>query len=230
MPVPILDALLSEYQEVLGAKAPEGAEVERFREFLFLHGGLQKLEPPGRRARILSRVDALRCFHFSQYLDWYLVEKVGASRISIEEARAAMKRFNEWLFERNLIPMADFEENQESIRGGEEGPPVYQQMGAGAASEEDDGQDDSGALPGVTEEKDFYVPGEYQTLLSGEFVLTKVQEGILYGSREGDPGEVGPILVDRAVSAGSRVGDRVHLSLGKAGDHWNLLGIGLRRE
>jgi len=116
----------------------------------------------------------------------------------------------------------DFEENRESILGGEEDPPTAGEVAAQTDTEEET----SDEIPGISEEKDFYVPGEYPALLSGEFVLTKVQEGILYGKRDGDREEVGPILVNRSVSGGSCVGDRVHLSLGKAGDHWNLLGLG----
>src|SRR4030095_4953729 len=109
-----------------------------------------------------------------------------------------------------------FEENRDSILGSEE-------TGAEAAEGEEASDE---ILDTVREEKDLYVPGESSLTLSGEFVLTKVQEGILYGRRAGDPREVGPILVDRSVSSGHKVGDRVHLSLGKAGDHWNVLGLG----
>ena len=91
-------------------------------------------------------------------------------------------------------------------------------------------EDPEAGVSSVREEKDFYVPGEYSSTLSGEFIITKVQEGILYGEHRVDGREVGPILVDRAVSSGHKVGDRVHLSLGKAGDHWNLLSVGRRRE
>ena len=65
---PILDAILSEYREVLGSANPESAEVQRFRQFLLLHGGVKTLEAPGGKAQIIDRPEALRCFHFSQYL------------------------------------------------------------------------------------------------------------------------------------------------------------------
>ena len=74
------------------------------------------------------------------------------------------------------------------------------------------------------EQEDRGVPEECSAILSGEFVLTKVQEGILYARRDDDPREIGPILVDRAVSSGQRIGDRVTLLLGKVGDRWVLLG------
>jgi len=223
---PILDAILSEYREVLGPANPETAEIQRFRQFLLLHGGIKKLEAPGGKAQIIDHPEALRCFHFSQYLDWYLTEKEGVSRLAVERARAAMIHFNQWLFEASYVPVEDFEENRESILGDAEGSPLREDP-APSEDAEDGGSD---ALPGVPEEKDFYVPGEYAVLLSGDFVLTKIGEGILYGIREGDREETGPILVDREISGGSRIGDRVHLSLGKAGDHWNLLGIGRRRS
>jgi len=217
-----LDALMSEYQEeVLGPNTPEADEVTRFREFLVRHGGLKKLEVSGRKAIILERAEALRCFHFSQYLDWFLTEKVGVPPREVDAARAAMKHLNEWLLERDAITHDVFEENQESILARETGPPVDEDP-AGAGDEEDG----EGGVAGVPEEKDFHVPGEYSATLSGEFVITKVQEGILYGRRPDDGREIGPILVERAVSSGHRVGDRVHLSLGKAGDHWNLLTVG----
>ena len=225
MELKILDALLSEFQkEVLGPGTPEARELARFHEFLVKHGGLRRLEVPGKQAQILEQAEALRCFHFSQYLDWYLTEKVGASRRELEVARAAMKHLNEWLLERQAITHDAFEENQESILGSEAGPPVYEDV---VGSEEEDPE---AGVSSVREEKDFYVPGEYSSTLSGEFIITKVQEGILYGEHRVDGREVGPILVDRAVSSGHKVGDRVHLSLGKAGDHWNLLSVGRRRE
>jgi len=225
MELKILDALLSEFQkEVLGPGTPEARELARFHEFLVKHGGLRRLEVPGKQAQILEQAEALRCFHFSQYLDWYLTEKVGASRRELEVARAAMKHLNEWLLVRQAITHDAFEENQESILGSEAGPPVYEDV---VGSEEEDPE---AGVSSVREEKDFYVPGEYSSTLSGEFIITKVQEGILYGEHRVDGREVGPILVDRAVSSGHKVGDRVHLSLGKAGDHWNLLSVGRRRE
>ena len=90
-----LDALISEYRdEILGPGTQENAELARFREFLLRHGGLKKLEIAGRKAQLLESAEALRCFHFSQYLDWYLTEKVGASRRELEEARAALGYFD----------------------------------------------------------------------------------------------------------------------------------------
>jgi hypothetical protein len=209
-----LDALFSQYREKMGAISPGSREMERFEEFLVGHAGLRKLETPGKGRQLLGGVEALRCFHFSQYLDWYLVEKVGASRREQEAARDVLKRFNEWLLERGAVGLEIFEEHRDSILGiGETGE---------ESAEGEEASDET--LDTVREEKDFYVPGEYSLTLSGEFVLTKVQEGILYGRRAEDPREVGPILVDRSVSSGHKVGDRVHLSLGKAGDHWNVLG------
>jgi hypothetical protein len=222
MGVKTLDAVLSDYRETLGPGSPEDREMARFRGFLLMHGGPRKMEVPGRDAHILEPADFLRCFHFSQYLDWYLAEREGVPTAEVEGARAAMNHFNEWLLERGIIGVGDFEENRESILGGEEGPPVFQELGAGEES--------TSHSAGVAEERDFYVPGEYASVVGGEFVITKVQEGILYGKRDGDPREIGPILVDRAVSGGSKVGDRVHLSLGKAGSHWNLLTMGRRKS
>jgi hypothetical protein len=217
-----LDTILSEYLETPGRDPLEGTEIARLRRFLLSLGGLRKLEVPGREARLLEPVVSLRCFHFSQYLDWYLPEKERLPRREVEEARRRLERFNEWLLESGPISRDDFEENRESIRGGDEGPPVFQEIAAGEEGE--------ARSPSVAEERDFYVPGEYLSVLSGEFVITKVQEGILYGRRDGDSDEIGPILVDRAVSGGSRVGDRLHMSVGKAGGHWNLLTIGRRGE
>jgi hypothetical protein len=133
-------------------------------------------------------------------------------------ARAALRRLNEWLFGAELIGPEDFDENRESILGGED---------LAALDREEAAEEEAAGLPGPPEEKDFHVPGEYSAVLSGEFVLTKVQEGILYGRRAGER-EIGPILVDRSVSGGHRIGDRVHLAVGKAGDHWNLLSVGPR--
>ena len=220
MPFRSLDAVFSEYGEALGPKSPETGEMARFRQFLVMHGGF-RAEPAERKERIVGRAEALRCFHFSQYLGWYLSEKEGLPQRAVEAARATLGHFNEWLLENQIIGVAEFEENRESILGGEEGPPADQEVGA---------SDEAPGIADVAEERDFYVPGEYSSTLSGEFVITKVQEGILYGRRDGDCREIGPILVDRSVSGGSRVGDRVHLSLGRAGGHWNLLGFGRRKE
>ena len=220
-----LDALISHYRdETLGETSPEGPELARFLDFLLGHGGLRKLEAPGKRAWLIDRAEALRCFHFSQYLDWYLTEKVGASNREVEDARLAMAHFNEWLLERQAITHEAFEENRESILSGEAGPAVYQDVSSGEA----DGDEEEFA--GVPEERDFYVPGEYSATLSGEFILTKVQEGILYGRLPDGGQEIGPILVERAISSSHQVGDRVHLSLGRAGAHWNLLHEGPRRS
>lgn len=213
-----LDALLSECREEMGPGSAGARELERFEEFLVEQAGLRKLESPGKWRKLLDGVEALRCFHFSQYLDWYLAEKIGVSHREREAARDVLRRFNEWLLEKAVVVPEVFEENQDSILGIEAAPA----MGDDAAAEEDADE----AIDAVREEKDFYVPGEYSVTLSGEFVLTQVQEGILYGRRAGDAQEVGPILVDRSVSSGHKVGDRVHLSLGKAGDHWNVLGFG----
>ena len=213
-----LETVLAEYRESLDPGSSGTREADRFRGFLVTHAGLRKIESPGRGARLLEGARALRCFHFSQYLDWFLPEKEGAPRVEVESARAALARFNEWLLEKRLIGPEDFEENRESILGTEEGAPA-----AGEAAARDD------FAEGVAEERDFHVPGEYAVTLAGEFLLTRVEEGILYGRRDGDLSDVGPILVDRAMSSGSRVGDRVHLSLGRAGDHWNVLGIGRRK-
>jgi hypothetical protein len=218
-----LDELLAEYQEILGPETGEAKEMVRFREFLVQHGGLRKVQIPGKSPRLLDRADALRCFHFSQYLEWFLAEKVAVPRKAVEASRVAMNRFNEWLLERQAISADAFEENQESILGGEVA------SSSRHAAREGDEESEEG-LSSLREEKDFYVPGEYSQTLSGEFVLTKVQEGILFGRRDEDPDEIGPILVDRAVSSGSRVGDRVHLSLGRAGSHWNLLTLGRPRS
>ena len=220
MPVRSLEEVFEEYGSALGPEAPEIGEMARFREFLVTHAGF-RTEESGRAARIVGRPEALRCFHFSQYLDWYLSGKAGLPPREGEAAREAMNRFNEWLLKNRIIHPDDSEENREAILGSEEGPLVYEEVGA---------PDEATGMEAVVEERDFYVPGEYTSLLSGEFVITKVQEGILYGRRDGDPCEVGPILVDRAVSGGSRVGDRVHLTLGRAGEHWNLLGFGRRQE
>jgi hypothetical protein len=214
-----LDALLSEYRKEMGPDSPGAREMERFEGFLVEHAGLRKLESPGKWRQLLGGVEALRCFHFSQYLDWYLAEKIGVAGREQEAAREVLKRFNEWLLGRAAVSPEVFEENQDSILGIESAPTFREDSG----EREEDADDAMGA---VREEKDFYVPGEYSLTLSGEFVLTKVQEGILYGRRSGDAREVGPILVDRSVSSGHKVGDRVHLSLGKAGDHWNVLGLG----
>jgi hypothetical protein len=216
----ILDALLEEYR----GRHPQDAEgaggIEGFSEFLARHAGMRRLEVPGKAPRLLGMAAELRCFHYSQYLEWYLPEKLGAPAREKERARVVLGRLNEWLLETRQITREAFEENRESIRG-EADPPAYQEV---SPSVED--RDEEADAFEVQEEQDFYVPGEYSATLSGEFVITKVQEGILYGRRGGDPEEVGPILVDRAVSSGHKVGDVVHLSLGKAGDHWNLLGLG----
>src|SRR5437867_11389962 len=104
MELKILDALLSEFQkEVLGPGTPEARELARFHELLVKHGGLRRLQVPGKQAQILEQAHALRCFHFSQYLDWYLTEQVGASRRELEQARAAMQPPNQWLLERQAI-------------------------------------------------------------------------------------------------------------------------------
>ena len=220
-----LDALLSQYRlEVLGEDSQDAREMARFREFLVSHGGLRKLQLPGKEDRLMAPSEALRCFHFSQYLDWYLTEKVGASIREVEDARLGLGRFNEWLLEQQAIPREAFEENRESILGGEAGPAVYENVSS------PDGDDEEDGIAAIREEKDFYVPGEYSATLTGEFILTKVQEGILYGKLPDGGKEIGPILVDRAVSSSHRVGDRIHLSLGRAGDHWNLLHEGRRRS
>ncbi len=220
-----LDVLLSQYRvEVLGEKSREAQEMTRFTEFLLSHGALKKLEVPGKPALLVDRTERLRCFHFSQYLDWYLTEKVGADRREVEEARLAMVHFNEWLLEQQAITQEAFEENRDSILSGEGGPAVYEDVSGPGVD------DDETGIPAVREEKDFYVPGEYSATLSGELILTKVQEGILYGTFPDGGKEIGPILVDRAVSSSHKVGDRVHLSLGRAGDHWNLLHEGQRRS
>ena len=196
----------------------------RFLEFLVRHGGLKKLEAPGKTPQLLEPAEALRCFHFSQHLDWYLSEKVGASAREVEEARLTLGHFNEWLLERQAISQEAFEENRDSILSGEAGPAVFEDVSGSEVGDEEEG------LGGVREEKDFYVPGEYSATLSGELILTKVQEGILYGTFPDGGKEIGPILVDRSVSSGHKVGDRVHLSLGRAGEHWNLLSEGQRRS
>jgi len=214
-----LDAALARYREVLGAESPDAAEIERFRSFLATHAGLGRLAtaPSGADA---AGLDRLRCFHFSQYLDWYLQEKEGLAAISVGAARAAMRRLNDWLFGAGLIGPEDFDENRESILGREDFSALHR---------EEEAEEEAAGSSGLREEKDFHVPGEYSAVLSGEFVLTKVQEGILYGRRAGER-EIGPILVERLVSGGHRIGDRVHLSIGKAGDHWNLLSIGPRQR
>ena len=219
MELKALDVLLSECgSEFPNLASEEKLELEKFREFLVRHGGLRKLEVPGRRAQLLDRADALRCFHFSQYLDWYLPEKARVSRAEVERARAVLSHLSRWLLQRGAISRETFEENLESIEAGE--------LRDGEEQPEESGEE---ALP-LKEEQDFYVPGEYSRLLSGEFTLTKVQEGILFGRLFGEGDEIGPILLERTVSSGHKVGDRVHLSLGKAGDHWNLLSEGFRRE
>ena len=219
-----LDALLSQYRiEVLGEESRAAREMTRFREFLVSHGGLRKLQLPGKEEQIVAPSEALCCFHFSQYLDWYLTEKVGASGREVEDARLGLGRFNEWLLEQQAISREGFEENRESILGGEAGPAIDEEVSSPEGDDED-------GMAAVREEKDFYVPGEYSATLTGEFILTKVQEGILYGKLPDGGREIGPILVERAVSSSHRVGDRIHLSLGRAGDHWNLLHEGQRRS
>lgn len=220
-PAPSLEGLFLEYQKILGPGGTGVEELRRFRTFLLRHGGLGRQEVPGGESRLLAGTRQLKCFHFSQYLDWYLVEKVGVSDASLREARETLNRFNEWLFTQAAISSVAREENRESILGTPEPPGEFEE--GAAPPGEDEPADPLGEL---REEQDFDVPGEYTNLLSGEFVLTQVQEGILYGIREGDLRETGPILASRTISGGSRVGDRVHLSLGKAGDHWNLLGFG----
>ncbi len=215
-----LETVLAEYRESLDPESPGVLEIDRFRRFLVGHAGLRKIESPGRGARLLEGARDLRCFHFSQYLDWFLAEREGVPGSEVESARAALARFNEWLLEKRLVGEEAFEENRESILGAEEGAPP-------SGEEEAAGEDLSA---GLAEERDFHVPGEYAATLAGEFLLTRVEEGILYGRRDGDAAETGPILVDRALSSGSRAGDRVHLSLGRAGDHWNVLGIGRRQQ
>jgi hypothetical protein len=216
-----LDTAIAEFGEARGPDSADARAIARFRSFLAAHGGLRTTAAPG-GARSAGRISALRCFHFSQFLEWYLPEKEGLARDEVEESRAALDRFNAYLLSRGLIGEEDFREHGESIRESEEGPPVFQEIAPGEESEI--------PSPGLAEERDFYVPGEYESILTGEFILTKVQEGILVARRERDPAEIGPILVDRTVSGGSRVGDRVHMSLGKAGDHWNLLTLGRRRD
>jgi len=219
-----LDALLSQYRiEVLGEESREAREMARFLEFLVTHGGLRKLQLPGKEERIVAPSEALRCFHFSQYLDWYLTEKAGASRREVEDARVGLGRFNEWLLEQQAIGREGYEENRESILGGETGPAIDEDVSSPEGDDED-------GMAAVREEQDFYVPGEYSATLTGEFILTKVQEGILYGELPDSGREIGPILVDRAVSSSHRVGDRIHLWLGRAGDHWNLLHEGQKRS
>ncbi len=213
----ILDALFDEYRRLRPEDAEGPGGIVAFAGFLASHGGMRRLEPPGKPPRLLGTVSDLRCFHFSQYLEWYLPEKLGAPARDKERAREALHRFNEWLLETGQIGREAFEESREAILGEAE-PAAFQNVSGVEEDEEDEFK--------VPEERDFYVPGEYAATLSGEFLITKVQEGILYGRRSGDSEEVGPILVDRAVSSGHKVGDRVHLSLGKAGDHWNLLGLG----
>jgi hypothetical protein len=220
MELKILDAIFSEYPASPGRDASDLGEIDRFHRFLLAHGGFRKLEVSGHRPRILDPAGSLRCFHFSQYLDWYLPEREGMGEGEVAAARASLERFNAWLLESGIIGADDFEENRESIRGVEEGSPVSSE----AFPVEE------GGVPSPAEEQDFHVPGEYLEVLSGEFVITKVQEGILYGRRDADSREIGPILVDRPVSAGSRPGDRVHLSVGRAGSHWNLLTSGRHRE
>ena len=220
-----LDALFAQYRNELSREqAREAREMARFLEFLMRHGGLKKLDIPGKDPRPLESAQALRCFHFSQYLDWYLTEKITASAREVEDARLAMGHFNEWLLERQAITQEVFEENRDSILSGEAGPAVYEDVSGRDEDEEEP------LLSAVREEKDFYVPGEYSATLSGELILTQVQEGILYGRFPDGGKEIGPILVDRAVSSSHKVGDRVHLALGKAGGHWNLLSEGLKRD
>jgi hypothetical protein len=219
-----LDELISRYRDgILGEQAGEAQEMSRFLGFLLQHGGLRKLEVPGKRALLVEPAEALRCFHFSQYLDWYLGERLGASHREVEDARRVLEHFNDWLLEQQAITPEAFEENRDSILSGEAGPAVFEDLSGPEADDEED-------IATVREEKDFYVPGEYSATLSGELILTKVQEGILYGTLPEGGKEIGPILVDRAVSSSHQVGDRIHLSLGRAGDHWNLLSEGLRRS
>lgn len=238
MTTPTIEHLISEYREARAADPAGVEEIDRFREFLSRHGGLRKLEPKGIRGQILDRIEALRCFHFSQYFDWFLAEKEGVPPAEIDGARVAISRFNEWLLDRRAIPAEDFEENREAILGS-----ARLASAANPAAGRGDGEGEWDAIapaigeeesetgpPGISEERDFYVPGEYSVTRSGEFILTKVQEGILFAKREEDLDDIGPILVDRILSAGSRVGDRVHLSLGRAGDHWNVLTVGRRRS
>jgi hypothetical protein len=142
----------------------------------------------------------------------------------VEEARLTMGHFNEWLLERQAISHEAFEENRDSILGGEAGPAAYEDVSGPEMDDEEEG------IGAVREEKDFYVPGEYSATLSGELILTQVQEGILYGRFPDGGKEIGPILVDRSVSSGHKVGDHVHLSLGRAGEHWNLLSEGQKRS
>ncbi|HEU5180294.1 MAG TPA: hypothetical protein VFW45_05855 [Candidatus Polarisedimenticolia bacterium] len=222
MAAKILDALFDEYRRLRPEDAEGSGGITAFAEFLARHGGMRRLEPPGKPPRLLGTASDLRCFHYSQYLEWYLPEKLGAPARDKERAREALRRFNEWLMETGQIGREIFEESRESILGEAE-PAAFQNV---SGVEEDENEEDENDEFKVPEERDFYVPGEYAATLSGEFLITKVQEGILYGRRSGDVEEVGPILVDRAVSSGHKVGDRVHLSLGKAGDHWNLLGLG----
>ena len=55
-----LDDLLSQYRnEVLGEKSREGQEMARFLGFLLSHGGLKKLEIPGKTGRLLEQVERL---------------------------------------------------------------------------------------------------------------------------------------------------------------------------
>jgi len=201
-------------------------DVGWFREFLVRHGGLKTLALPGREPQILGGVEAVQCYHFSQFLEWYLPAKRDASAGQIEEARVTLRRFNEWLLEAQAIEPEVFEENLESILGED----LSGGLEASPAEPGDDDESDEHAGFSIPVEQDFYVPGEYASTLSGEFTLTKVQKGILYGTLPGGGDEIGPILVDRTVSSGHRVGDRVHLSLGRAGGHWNLLSEGRRRE
>jgi hypothetical protein len=220
-----LDALLSQYRdEILGEAARETREMSRFLGFLLKHGGFRAVGVPGKSVRLVERAEALQCFHFSQYLDWYLVEKSGASRREVEDARLALQHFNEWLLERQVITHDAFEENRDSILSGEAGPAVVEEASASGANDEDEG------VTAVREEQEFHVPGEYSATLTGEIILTKVQEGILYGTLADGGKEIGPILVDRAISSTHQVGDRIHLSLGRAGGHWNLLHEGQRRS
>lgn len=215
----ILDTLFDEYRRLRPEEVEGPGGIAAFSEFLARHGGMRRLEVPGKTPRLLGTAAELRCFHYSQYLEWYLPEKLGAPARERERAREALRRLNEWLLETGQIGRETFEQSRESIAGESE-PAAFQSV---SGAEEDPDEEDGLEVP---EERDFYVPGEYAATLSGEFLITKVQEGILYGRRSGDSEEVGPILVDRAVSSGHKVGDRVHLSLGKAGDHWNLLGLG----
>jgi hypothetical protein len=222
-PKSLEDLLRGFREDVTGVESSGHQDMAQLEEFLVKHGGLKALALPGRRPQLLEGPEALQCFHFSQFLEWYLPVKQGASARRIEEARATLLRFNAWLLEQRAILRELFEENLEAILG--ETSEAMERRGGESASPDEDTHGTS-----VPEEQDFNVPGEYAATLSGEFTLTKVQEGILYGRLAEGGDEIGPILVERTVSSGHRVGDRVHLALGRAGDHWNLLGEGRRRD